>query len=199
MSSYQHRKSHCGDKTILRPSYLHNGISYTGKMISLYSMGAQVAMHGVHLNIEMPFFNPFRPKQNGCNFADDIFIWILLNENVSIAIKISLKFVPIGPIKNIPALVQIMAWRRPGVHTLWVFLSIFTHHWLWNYWTNRILVITSGLIWLSMETTMTLLANDRSLRKLQLYIFYQNILLKAIANMYVCWSNYVCLANYRAC
>ena len=30
--SYQYRKSHYGDKTILRPSYLHNGISYTGKM-----------------------------------------------------------------------------------------------------------------------------------------------------------------------
>ena len=36
MASYQYRKSHCGDKTILRPSYLHNGISYTGKKISLY-------------------------------------------------------------------------------------------------------------------------------------------------------------------
>ena len=36
MSSYQYRKSHCGDKTILRPSYLHNGISYTCKMTSLY-------------------------------------------------------------------------------------------------------------------------------------------------------------------
>ena len=36
MTSYQYRKSHCGDKTILRPSYLHNGISYTGKMTSLY-------------------------------------------------------------------------------------------------------------------------------------------------------------------
>ena len=31
MTSYQYRKSHCGDKTILRPSYLHNRISYTGK------------------------------------------------------------------------------------------------------------------------------------------------------------------------
>ena len=29
------------------------------------------------------------------------------------SIKISLKFVPKGPINNIPALVQIMAWRRP--------------------------------------------------------------------------------------
>ena len=36
MPSYQYRKSNCWDKTILRPSYLHNGISYTGKMRSLY-------------------------------------------------------------------------------------------------------------------------------------------------------------------
>ena len=36
MASYRYRKSHYGDKTILRPSYLHNGISYTGKMTSLY-------------------------------------------------------------------------------------------------------------------------------------------------------------------
>ena len=36
MSSYQYRKSHCGGKTIWQLSYLHNGISYTGKMISLY-------------------------------------------------------------------------------------------------------------------------------------------------------------------
>ena len=41
MSCYQYRKSHCGDKTILRLSYLHNGISYTSKMISLYWIGAQ--------------------------------------------------------------------------------------------------------------------------------------------------------------
>ena len=36
MSSYQYRKSHCGDKMVVRSSYLHNGISYTGKMSSLY-------------------------------------------------------------------------------------------------------------------------------------------------------------------
>ena len=36
MQSYQYRKFHCGYKTILRPCYLHNGISYTGKMTSLY-------------------------------------------------------------------------------------------------------------------------------------------------------------------
>ena len=31
MLSNQYRKSHCGDKTVVRSSYLHNGISYTGK------------------------------------------------------------------------------------------------------------------------------------------------------------------------
>ena len=41
MSSYQYRKSHCGDKTVVRSSYLHNGISYTGKTSSLYWIRAQ--------------------------------------------------------------------------------------------------------------------------------------------------------------
>ena len=57
--------------------------------------------------------NTLRPRQNGRHFADDMFKCIFLNENVWISIKISLKFVPKGPIKYIPALVQIMAWRRP--------------------------------------------------------------------------------------
>ena len=43
MSSYQYRKSHCGDKTILRPSYLHNWISYTGKTTSLYKSGPRAS------------------------------------------------------------------------------------------------------------------------------------------------------------
>ena len=48
------------------------------------------------------------------HLADDIFKCIFVNENVWIPIKISLKFVPKGLINNIPALVQIMAWRRAG-------------------------------------------------------------------------------------
>ena len=51
------------------------------------------------------------PRQNGCHFTDDIFKCIFWNENVSISLKISLKFVPKVPINNIPALVQGMAWR----------------------------------------------------------------------------------------
>ena len=58
--------------------------------------------------------NTLRPRQNGRHFTDDIFKCIFLNENVWIPSKISLKFVPQGTINNIPALVQIMAWRRPG-------------------------------------------------------------------------------------
>ena len=36
MPSHQYRKSHCGDKSVVRSSYLHNGIPYAGKMASLY-------------------------------------------------------------------------------------------------------------------------------------------------------------------
>ena len=58
--------------------------------------------------------NTLRPRQNGRPFEDDIFKCIFLNENARISLAISMKFVPMVQIKNIPALVQIMAWRRPG-------------------------------------------------------------------------------------
>ena len=55
--------------------------------------------------ITMTRLNTLRPRRNEQNFADDIFKRIFFNENVRISIKISLKFVPEGPINNIPALV----------------------------------------------------------------------------------------------
>ena len=70
--------------------------------------------HGCMFMYAISTLNTLRPRQNGRRFADDTFKRIFLNENVRISIKISLKFVPMGPIDNIPALVQIMAWRRPG-------------------------------------------------------------------------------------
>ena len=45
-------------------------------------------------------FNTLRPIQDGRHLPDDIFKCIFFSENVSI--------------NNIPALVQIMVWRRPG-------------------------------------------------------------------------------------
>ena len=59
------------------------------------------------------WLNTLKPRQDGRHFPDDIFKCIFLNENVWISMKIPLKFVPKGPINNIP-LFQIMAWRRPG-------------------------------------------------------------------------------------
>ena len=73
-----------------------------------------VAMTGGRVLSSSWTVNTLRPKQNGCHFVDDIFKCILLDKNVPISIKISLKFVPKGPIDNIPALVRIMAWRRTG-------------------------------------------------------------------------------------
>ena len=58
--------------------------------------------------------NTLRPRQNDRRFADDTFKRIFFNENARISIKISLKFVPKGPINNNTALVQIMDWRRSG-------------------------------------------------------------------------------------
>ena len=59
-------------------------------------------------------FNSLRPRRNRRHFADDIFKCIFLNANEWISLRISLKFVPKVRIYNIPSLVQIMAWRRPG-------------------------------------------------------------------------------------
>ena len=60
--------------------------------------------------------NTLRPRQNGRHFADDIFKFIFVNENIwnSLKISLSLKLVPNVRINNIPALVRIMAWHRLG-------------------------------------------------------------------------------------
>ena len=75
------------------------------------------------------WFNTLRPRQNDRHLADDIFKCIFLTENVWISIDISLKFVPKVQINNIPALVQIMAWCRPGNKLLSepMMLSLLTH------------------------------------------------------------------------
>ena len=70
MSSYQYSQSHCGDKTILRPSYLCNGISYTdqgtpgnanliGRFENLQALGVQAVLclgidHHVWQRIHLP-------------------------------------------------------------------------------------------------------------------------------------------------
>ena len=64
--------------------------------------------------LQQAITNTLWPRQNGQHFQNDMVKCIFMNENIWISINISLKFVPKGEIKNIPALVQIMAWRQPG-------------------------------------------------------------------------------------
>ena len=46
--------------------------------------------------------------------ADNIFKRIFVNEKFCTLIRISLRFVPKGPIDNESALVLVMAWRQTG-------------------------------------------------------------------------------------
>ena len=76
----------------------------------------------VHIaqNLYEIHINTLRPRQDGCRFPDNIFNCIFFNENVLI-LKVR--------INNIPALVQIMAWHRPGDKSLSgpVMVSLLTH------------------------------------------------------------------------
>ena len=58
--------------------------------------------------------NTWRPEYSHSHFADDIFKCILLNENIWIALEISVRFVPKVRINKFLALFQIMTLRRPG-------------------------------------------------------------------------------------
>ena len=73
--------------------------------------------------------NTLRPRQNGRHFPDDILKCIFLNENVWISLTISLKCVRKVRINNIPSLVQIIAWHRPGDKPLSepMMVSLLTH------------------------------------------------------------------------
>ena len=73
--------------------------------------------------------NTLRPRQDGRPFPDDMFKCIFLKENAWILLNISLNFVDEVRINNIPALVQIMAWRQPGDKPLSepMMVSLLTH------------------------------------------------------------------------
>ena len=102
--------------------------------------------------------NSLRPRRNEQHFADDIFKRIFLNENVWISTKISLKFVPKGPINNITALVQILAWRRPGDEpsSEAMMVSLPTHICVTRpQWVNRALPANSLVKWIPMKVGHT--------------------------------------------
>ena len=116
-------------------------------------------------------FNSLRPRLNRRPFGDDI-----LNENEWILPRISLKFVPKVRINNIPALVQIMAWRRPGDKPLSepMMVSLLTHICVTRpQWVNRnhltIYKTPFVTLWLSFMVAFVLIAISC---KLSLYANY---------------------------
>ena len=79
-------------------SYINEGI-----LLQSYSQTAHQKLHKCGVNT-------LRQRQDGRHFAHNIF----LNENCSILIKISLKYVRKCPMDNNPAFVQKMAWGQTG-------------------------------------------------------------------------------------
>ena len=129
----RHSISYHKDRTVLWP-YVYNGnpgkifigiptmdIRWTYEFLSIrYGSLKQYGYWGSHPDTHRPadhpplLHNTFRPRQDGRHFPDNIFKCISLNENVWISLKVSLKV----QINNIPALFQIMAWRRLGAKPL---------------------------------------------------------------------------------
>ena len=101
--------------------------AFSGKIliISISKMSLKITI----LKLLLHLLTHWARDTRGRHFADDIFKSIFLNESVWIPIKISLKFVPKGPNNNIPAMVQMMAWRRPGDKPLSepMMVSLLTH------------------------------------------------------------------------
>ena len=107
----------------LHPVKLESMISVSCALVpSADLIGDNQANFSLELNRGVSFsmllyetvINTLRLRQNGPHYTDDIFKSIFLNEYVWIPIKISLRIIPKGPINNIPALIQIMDWRRSG-------------------------------------------------------------------------------------
>ena len=114
--------------------------------------------------------NILRPWLNGRHFTDDTFKRILLKQNVRISIKISLKFVPRGPINNFPALIQIMAWRRPGDKSLsepmmiilptHIYIYIYIYIYIcvtWHQWVNAAFVPAALCVYVFLSVNLVVL------------------------------------------
>ena len=109
MSSYQYRKSHCGDKTILRPSYLHNGISYTGKTTSLYGIGAQIW-------VNIGSGNDLLPDHQAINYQ----CWLIISAVCAIGLRAVSEGMQQPSIIKISLKITYLEfyWNLPGVNEL---------------------------------------------------------------------------------
>ena len=113
---------------------LHNGRSIAcllkWSVVCLLWIQTRIYIISVPLQCCMEYdVNTLRLRQYGCHFPDDIIKLICLNENVSILLKVSLKFVRKVQFNNIPALIKIMVWLQPGDKSLSepMMVSLLTH------------------------------------------------------------------------
>ena len=126
-------------------------------IIAEHDLSFQVASMPVDMfdfngDLTMLLFNTLGPRQNGCHFEDYTFKCIFLKENVRIAIKISLKVVRKGPIDNIPAWFQIMAWRRSGDKPLSeaMMVNLLTHICVARpQWVKHDVILCTILCWIN--------------------------------------------------
>ena len=84
-------------------------------------------------------------SQNAHHFPDNIFKCIFLNETVWVSLKISQKCVCKVWINNSTALLQIMAWCRPGDKLLSepMMVSLLTHkHVTWPQWVKKLITVS---------------------------------------------------------
>ena len=123
--------------------YLMFGSSGTDIIIEFWLNLLILFVWSTHYNTQWSqprsLFNTLRPRQHIHQLANYIFQYIFLNEVLSIAIKISLSCVPKVPVNNIPALVQIKAWRWPGDKPLSepMVLRLLTHICVtWSQWVK---------------------------------------------------------------
>ena len=118
-------------------------VRYGWCFVSSESAACSIIVCAVQCYLKLCFEDTLRPRPNGRHFAADIFTCILLNKNMWISLKMPLKLLPKFPINNIPALVQIMTWRRPGNKPLSEPMMVIwtTHIWIsrhqWVKWLCR--------------------------------------------------------------
>ena len=95
-------------------SYHFLALSILLKYFLFFQVLLYLSSIDVLFTLSICYFNSLRPRQNRRHFENDVFKCNFLNGNVWILIRLSLKFVPKGPISSVPELVQKMAWRRTG-------------------------------------------------------------------------------------
>ena len=78
MLSYWYRKSHCGDETVVRSSYLHNGISYTGMTTSFYHTPTSTKLKGGYTGITLSVCPSIRLSVCGQNRVRSVSSTILI-------------------------------------------------------------------------------------------------------------------------